>query len=226
MSTTPTLEPAIARRFANQLKLLDGKTLQGFISLVENWKTQAEQKHLELTQRANGGANNLRRAVAAWDEALPALQQAIEAAKDRLAGSPPSEVPPEPATTAIATPTATAQPVPETGDAPPAEAAAPAEPPAAAKPKAPKVAKKPKAAKPAKPKSLSGLDAAAQILRKAKEPLDANELVKRILEQGLWTTKGKTPASTIYAAIIREIHTKGSSARFRKVARGRFEAAS
>ena len=72
MSTTHNLEPATARRFVNQLKLLDSKTLQALLSRVEAWKVQAEKKHLELTQRANGGANNLRRAVAAWDEALRA----------------------------------------------------------------------------------------------------------------------------------------------------------
>jgi len=34
-----------------------------------------------------------------------------------------------------------------------------------------------------------------------------------------WRTNGKTPAATIYAAIIREIATKGNASRFRNVAR-------
>ena len=38
MSTTHNLEPATARRFVNQLKLLDGKTLQALLSRVEAWK--------------------------------------------------------------------------------------------------------------------------------------------------------------------------------------------
>ncbi len=74
-------------------------------------------------------------------------------------------------------------------------------------------------------KPLSGLDAAAQVLREAGEPLDAQTLVARILERGLWTTAGKTPSATIYSAMIREIKAKGSTSRFQKVERGRFAAA-
>lgn len=73
-------------------------------------------------------------------------------------------------------------------------------------------------------KPLSGLDAAAQVLREAGEPLNAQALVARILERGLWSTDGKTPAATIYSAMIREIKAKGSASRFQKVDRGRFAA--
>ncbi len=72
---------------------------------------------------------------------------------------------------------------------------------------------------------LSGLDAAALVLREAGVPMNAQDLVARILERGLWTTDGKTPAATIYAAMIREIKVKGDKARFAKVDRGRFAAA-
>ena len=44
-----------------------------------------------------------------------------------------------------------------------------------------------------------------------------------MLAKGLWTTNGKTPEATIYAAIIREIAAKGKDARFKKVERGKFE---
>ncbi len=82
------------------------------------------------------------------------------------------------------------------------------------------------AAAPAAPaKLMSGLDAAALVLREASEPMDAQALIARILERGLWKTEGKTPAATIYAAMIREIKVKGSSSRFLKVNRGRFAAA-
>ena len=74
-------------------------------------------------------------------------------------------------------------------------------------------------------KPLSGLDAAAIVLREASAPLNAQDLVGLMLERGLWTTEGKTPAATIYAAMIREIKAKGSDARFRKADRGRFAAA-
>ena len=85
-----------------------------------------------------------------------------------------------------------------------------------------------KADKPAKArdkKRPSGLDAAVTVLAEAKRPMTAGEMVARMLEVGLWKTNGKTPASTIYAAMIREIATKGSTARFRKVQRGKFELA-
>lgn len=72
--------------------------------------------------------------------------------------------------------------------------------------------------------ALSGLDAAAQILREAGEPMSAPAIVEKALASGLWATKGKTPAATIYAAMIREIKVKGADARFRKTDRGRFAA--
>jgi len=71
----------------------------------------------------------------------------------------------------------------------------------------------------------SGLDAAATVLAQAGEPLNTKTMVERMLAKGLWKTGGKTPAATIYAAILRECATKGAQARFRKVARGKFELA-
>jgi len=101
----------------------------------------------------------------------------------------------------------------------------------------PKCKKPAKAAKDAKParkrdtgepdakgaKRPSGLDAAAKVLAEAKQPLSAKDMVERMLAKGLWTTNGKTPEATIYAAIIREIAAKGKDARFKKVERGKFE---
>ena len=72
---------------------------------------------------------------------------------------------------------------------------------------------------------LSGLDAAAQILAKAKEPMGCKDMVEQALAKGLWSTGGKTPHATLYAAIIREISKKGKDARFAKVVRGRFQLA-
>ena len=77
----------------------------------------------------------------------------------------------------------------------------------------------------AEKKRPSGLDAAAQVLKDAKAPLTTKEMVEQMLSKGLWTTAGKTPAATIYSAILREINTKGADARFRKADRGKFELA-
>jgi len=71
-------------------------------------------------------------------------------------------------------------------------------------------------------KRLSLLDRAAAILAKAKEPMGCKDIVTQALAGG-WTTNGKTPAATLYAAVIREIATKGADARFEKVDRGRFQ---
>lgn len=84
----------------------------------------------------------------------------------------------------------------------------------------PKVAATPKEKKERKP---SGLDAAVVVLAEASKPMNCGDMVKRMLETGLWKTSGRTPASTIYAAIITEISKKGAASRFRKTDRGMFE---
>jgi flagellar biosynthesis GTPase FlhF len=74
------------------------------------------------------------------------------------------------------------------------------------------------------PKRTSALDAAATVLKKAGEPMNAKAMITAMAEQGLWTSpNGKTPHATLYAAILREIGTKGGEARFRKSDRGLFE---
>lgn len=73
-------------------------------------------------------------------------------------------------------------------------------------------------------KKTSGLDAAHLVLLETGKPMRCRDLVETMLGRGLWSTGGKTQAATIYAAILREIQTKGEVARFRKVARGEFVA--
>ncbi len=85
--------------------------------------------------------------------------------------------------------------------------------------------KKSKAHKPKGNGKLSGLDAAAQILAKAKEPMGCKDVVDQAIAKELWSPSGKTPQATLYAAIIREISKKGTDARFAKVERGRFQLA-
>jgi len=76
-----------------------------------------------------------------------------------------------------------------------------------------------------KAKALSGLDAAAQVLAAAGKPMTTQEMVKAMFDQGLWSSSGKTPAATIYSAIIREIAAKGTGSRFHKTDRGKFASA-
>ncbi|MDA3960246.1 MAG: winged helix-turn-helix domain-containing protein [Planctomycetota bacterium] len=85
-------------------------------------------------------------------------------------------------------------------------------------------AKGERSAKPkAKPKpSLTLLDATIQLLEEATEPLSCAQITEAIIAKGWWQTQGRTPAATLYAAIIREIRNKGDRARFMKTGRGRF----
>ncbi|MBX3356498.1 MAG: DUF3085 domain-containing protein [Phycisphaeraceae bacterium] len=83
-----------------------------------------------------------------------------------------------------------------------------------------KAAKQPKTKK---AKRTSALDAAAQVLAGAKEPMTAGALIDAMAKRDLWKSPGgKTPHATLYAALIREIKAKGKDARFRKTDRGLF----
>lgn len=88
-----------------------------------------------------------------------------------------------------------------------------------------KTRRTPKADPEGQPRKMSGLDAAHAVLLEADEPLQAATMVERMIGQGLWSTTGKTPAATIYAAIIREIEAKGGDSRFKKTDRGLFTVA-
>lgn len=74
-----------------------------------------------------------------------------------------------------------------------------------------------------KPKKLSALDAAAKVLATTGESMTTKAMIEAMTERGLWTSPGgKTPQATLYAAILREVATKGTKARFRKTAPGHF----
>jgi hypothetical protein len=89
--------------------------------------------------------------------------------------------------------------------------------------KAKPAANKPAAPKPPKEKRVSALDAAAKVLAEAKKPMRVGEIVEQMAAKGYWESKaGRTPAATVYAAIIREIFDKQNHARFRKVEKGLF----
>jgi hypothetical protein len=87
------------------------------------------------------------------------------------------------------------------------------------------MAKKTKTVKNSKKKGrkTSGLHAAARVLQEIGKPMRCPDIVKTALEKGYWSTKGKTPAATVYSAILREIASKGNKSRFRKSGRGEFE---
>ena len=72
-------------------------------------------------------------------------------------------------------------------------------------------------------KKLSALDAAALVLRASGQPMSCPELIAQMAAKGYWSSpKGKTPASTLYAAMQREAKLKGKESRFQKTGPGRF----
>jgi len=72
---------------------------------------------------------------------------------------------------------------------------------------------------------LSCIDAAAKLLGEKKAPMNTKEMIEAMAAKGLWSSpNGKTPAATLYSAILREIKTKGKEARFKKSDRGQFVA--
>ena len=97
-------------------------------------------------------------------------------------------------------------------------------------PKATKTAKAPRARKSkpageAKPKKLSAIDAAAQLLAKSGEQMSTRQMIEAMAAKGLGTSPGgKTPHATLYSAILREINEKGKDSRFTKTERGKFTA--
>jgi hypothetical protein len=107
-----------------------------------------------------------------------------------------------------------------------ARSAKPDKSPAAAAPEADAQAKSKKrtaAEKTAQPKKLSALDAAAQVLTEAGQPMNCQEMIAAMAAKGYWTSPaGKTPQATLYSALLREIKTKGDQARFQKTERGKF----
>jgi hypothetical protein len=70
---------------------------------------------------------------------------------------------------------------------------------------------------------MSAPRAALRVLSEAGTPLHVKEITRRILEQRLWTTPGKTPHATVNAQLSVEIQKKGAQARFRRKGRATFE---
>jgi len=85
-------------------------------------------------------------------------------------------------------------------------------------------AKKPVAAR-GRPKRMSALDAAAQVLASAHKPMRAGDIITEMEARGLWKSSGgKTPGATLYSSMIREIAARGPKSRFKKTDRGLFAA--
>ena len=74
-------------------------------------------------------------------------------------------------------------------------------------------------------KKLSLLNAALQVLKRSRTPLNTKEILAQVVEEGLWSPNGaKTPEQSLYSAFFREIKEK-ETPRVRNSAarRGAFE---
>ena len=82
------------------------------------------------------------------------------------------------------------------------------------------------AARPKKAKAegkLSAIAAAAKVLGEIGQAMTARELIEALAAKGYWKSpNGRTPGATLYAAISREVSTKGKDSRFVKADRGKF----
>jgi hypothetical protein len=73
---------------------------------------------------------------------------------------------------------------------------------------------------------LSALDAAARVLGESKEPMNCPQMIEAMAAKGYWKSPaGKTPGSTLYAALKREITTKKDESRFQQSGPGKFSLA-
>jgi hypothetical protein len=152
------------------------------------------------------------RTIAGKSEQDPQADSASPAAE---AAVPQADSAGQTAESAAPAPTAGSEPTPTTETT---QAGEPAHAPAAKKP-----TRAPKAKKETGPKKLSAIDAAAKVLAEAGEPMDCQTMIKTMAEKGYWTSPGgKTPAATLYSAILRELQTKGNDSRFKKTERGKF----
>jgi len=72
-------------------------------------------------------------------------------------------------------------------------------------------------------KKLSALDAAVRVLGESGQAMNCQEMIEAMAAKGYWTSPGgKTPSATLYSAILKELKTKDTDARFRKTERGQF----
>jgi hypothetical protein len=141
-------------------------------------------------------------------EPTPAREPESTAAVEAIRTPASEETPAEPATTEP-----TVEPAQESAAPDQTTEAAPAK------------KRRPRSAKPesGSERKPSALDAAARILAEEHRPMGCQELIGAMAAKGYWTSPGgKTPAATLYSALLREIDTKGDAARFVKTGRGTF----
>ena len=63
-----------------------------------------------------------------------------------------------------------------------------------------------------------------RVIGETGQAMTTKEMIEAMATKGYWASPGgKTPAATLYSAILRELTTKKGESRFRKTERGKFE---
>ncbi len=71
-------------------------------------------------------------------------------------------------------------------------------------------------------KKLSAIDAAVKVLAESRKAMNCQELIGAMAIKNYWSSPaGKTPAATLYSAILRDL-ARGDDSRFVKTGRGYF----
>lgn len=87
----------------------------------------------------------------------------------------------------------------------------------------PATTKSRRAARDSSAKKTSALDAAARVLDEAGAAMSCPEMIETMAAKRYWKSPGgKTPAATLYSAILRELKQQGNKSRFKKTGPGRF----
>ena len=66
------------------------------------------------------------------------------------------------------------------------------------------------------------VNAIIQVLTEADGPLHVRDITERILGQGLWQTRGKTPDATVGARLYTDIKEKGEASLFEQTGAAAF----
>lgn len=69
---------------------------------------------------------------------------------------------------------------------------------------------------------MSVLTAARVVLADAQQPLTADAIYERMVDQGLWRNPHARPDAVVAAAIAADIGRRGSASEFRRSAKGCF----
>lgn len=69
---------------------------------------------------------------------------------------------------------------------------------------------------------LGALDAVAAMLAQVGTPMKVTDLTRRILDEGLWHSEGRTPVDTVSARLAVDIAQRGPNSRFQRTDKGTF----